>query len=245
MLGRVLWEDLPMLLGTQFETATKRAASERVVIEFEEYLPAVDQWFENRIVPSRGLITTHQRDITERRRAERGIEIGADRAARLLTLATRLGAASTPEEVAGVALSEALAAAGAQSGSVAWLRYDPVNGPMFETVKTLGYRENLSKRFSRFPLKGGRPLSDAIITRAPVLIESRAAWLARYADIIQPSELPGEAMANIPVLVEGEAVAGISISFREAWNFDQSASKFLSTIGEATGILPAPPPAIS
>ena len=236
MLGRVLWEELPMLLGTQFETATKRAASERVVIEFEEYLPAVDQWFENRIVPSRGLITTHQRDITERRRAERGIEIGADRAARLLTLATRLGAASTPDEVAGVALSEALAATGAQSGSVAWLRYDPVNGPMFETVKTLGYRENLSKRFSRFPLKGGRPLSDAIITRAPVLIESRAAWLARYADIIQPSELPGEAMANIPVLVEGEAVAGISISFREARKFDDAARTFLATIGEQTGI---------
>jgi signal transduction histidine kinase len=236
MLGRVLWEELPTLLGTQFETESRRAASDRVVAEYEEYLPQLGQWFETRIVPSRGLIITHMRNITERQRAERAIEVGADRAARLLTLATRLGAASTPDEVAGIALSEALAATGAQSGSVAWLRYDPVSGPMFETVKALGYRENLSKRFSRFPLKGGRPLSDAIITRAPVLIESREAWLARYAEIIQPSELPGEAMANIPVMVEGEAVAGISISFREPRKFDDATRTFLATIGEQTGI---------
>ena len=236
LLGRVLWDELPMLLGTQFETETKRAASERVVTEYEEYLPDLDQWFENRIVPSHGLITTHTRDITHRRRAERAMEVGADRAARLLTLATRLGAAGTPDEVAAVALSETLAATGAQSGSVAWLRYDPVNGPMFETAKALGYRENLSKRFNRFPLKGGRPLSDAIITRTPVLIESREAWLARYAEVIQPSELPGEAMANIPVMVEGEAVAGISISFREPRKFDDATRTFLATIGEQTGI---------
>lgn len=236
VLGRVLWEELPILLGTQFETESKRAVSERVVTAYEEYLPELDQWFENRIVPSRGLITTHTRDITHRRRAERAMEVGADRAARLLTLATRLGAAGTPDEVAAVALSEALAATGAQSGSVAWLRYDPVNGPMFETARALGYRENLSKRFNRFPLKGGRPLSDAIITRAPVLIESREAWLARYAEVIQPSELPGEAMANIPVMVEGEAVAGISISFREPRKFDDATRTFLATIGEQTGI---------
>src|SRR5207237_62918 len=64
MLGRVLWEELPMLLGTPFETESKRAVSERVVTAYEEYLPELDQWFENRIVPSRGLITTHMRDIT-------------------------------------------------------------------------------------------------------------------------------------------------------------------------------------
>jgi signal transduction histidine kinase len=236
MLGRVLWEELPMLLGTRFETETKRAALERVVTEYEEYLAKFDRWFENRIVPSRGLITTHTRDITHRRRAERATELGADRARRLLTLATRLGTASTPQEVAGVALSEALAATGAQSGSVAWLLDDPVNGPTFETVKVLGYRDNLSRRFRRFPLRAGRPLSDAILTRAPVLIESRAAWLARYSEIMQASELPGEAMANIPVMVEGEAVAGISISFREARQFDDATRTFLATIGEQTGI---------
>src|SRR5258708_14786192 len=43
-------------------------------------------------------------------------------------------------------------------------------------------------------------------------------------------------MANIPVLVEGEAVAGISISFREARKFDDAARTFLATIGEQTGI---------
>ena len=69
VIGRVLWEELPMLRGTLFETETRRAATSRQIVEYEEFLPEADRWFEIRIVPSAGAVTSFTRDITDRRRA--------------------------------------------------------------------------------------------------------------------------------------------------------------------------------
>ena len=69
VMGRVLWEVLPELLGTLYETETKRALETNTSVMYEEYLPALDRWYENRIVPSPGGVTTFTRDVTENRHA--------------------------------------------------------------------------------------------------------------------------------------------------------------------------------
>ncbi|CAN5179564.1 hypothetical protein BH23GEM2_BH23GEM2_18430 [soil metagenome] len=69
-IGRVLWDELPELLGTAFETESKRAGREERVVEYEEFMPAIGRWLENRVVPSPERITTFSRDIYDRRRAQ-------------------------------------------------------------------------------------------------------------------------------------------------------------------------------
>lgn len=69
VIGNVLWERLPELLGTLFETETRRALATNSLVTYEEYLPAIDRWFENRIVPSPSGITTFTRDVSEQRLA--------------------------------------------------------------------------------------------------------------------------------------------------------------------------------
>lgn len=73
--GRVLWEVVPQLIGTKFETETKRAAAERRVVEYEEYQSDLGIWFENRIVPaSGGFIIALSRDIAERKQAQAALQ---------------------------------------------------------------------------------------------------------------------------------------------------------------------------
>jgi PAS domain S-box-containing protein len=69
VIGRVLWDELPELLGTRFETETRRAAETGAIVVYEEYLPSLERWFETRLVPSDGALTSFTRDVTERRRA--------------------------------------------------------------------------------------------------------------------------------------------------------------------------------
>ena len=69
MIGKVIWEQLTELIGTPFETETKRAFETGTPVTYEEYLPPLQRWFENRIVPSANGVTTFTRDITEQRQA--------------------------------------------------------------------------------------------------------------------------------------------------------------------------------
>ena len=70
VVGRVIWEVLPELAGTRFELEMRRAAAEGVEAGFEEYLPALDSWYELRVVPGLdGTLTTFTRDVSEQHRA--------------------------------------------------------------------------------------------------------------------------------------------------------------------------------
>jgi PAS domain S-box-containing protein len=90
VMGEVLWDKIPQLKGTKFETETLRAASERRVVEYEEYLPDLDAWLENTIVPANDLVMTFTRDITRRKREQQG--------ALLLSEASRVLASSLDYE---------------------------------------------------------------------------------------------------------------------------------------------------
>lgn len=72
VVGKVLWNEIPQLSGTKFELETLRAAREQRVVEYEEYLPDLDAWLENTIVPANDLVMTFTRDITRRKREQQG-----------------------------------------------------------------------------------------------------------------------------------------------------------------------------
>lgn len=71
VLGRELWASLPAVLGTRFETETRRAVAEGRVVTVEEYFAPLDAWIEQRIIPAGdGSFTVFSRDVTARHRAE-------------------------------------------------------------------------------------------------------------------------------------------------------------------------------
>ena len=66
IVGKVLWEELPELAGTLFESETRRAAKENQTVEYEAFMGTAGGWFETRVVPSKSGVTTFSRDVTER-----------------------------------------------------------------------------------------------------------------------------------------------------------------------------------
>ena len=74
-IGAVLWEQLPELIGTRYESETLRAAKTNSSVTYTEHLAALDRWFENRVVPSPSGMTTFTRDVTEQRRAAEALAL--------------------------------------------------------------------------------------------------------------------------------------------------------------------------
>ncbi len=160
----------------------------------------------------------------------------ADRANRLLMVTAGLSRARTPEEVADVIFREGLAALGADAGTLALLHRTP-DGPAFETVRAHGYAEALVASYRRFPLRAGRPLSDAILTRTPRWLSSREAWRRLYPEVVaETGDMGFEAFVAIPVTSGDETLGGFSASFREAREFDAATRTFLATLGEQCGL---------
>jgi len=100
-IGQVLWDLLPDFKGTRFESETLRAVRESTVVEYEEYLPALDAWMENSIVPLSGAVMAFSRDITRRKREQQGSQLLGD-ASRVL--ASTLDYEKTLEAVARLAV---------------------------------------------------------------------------------------------------------------------------------------------
>jgi PAS domain S-box-containing protein len=101
--GKVVWQEIPQLKGTKFESETRRAAVEGTVANYEDYLPELDAWMENTVVPAHGLVTTFSRDITARKREEQGALLLSE-AGRIL--ASTLDYEKTLDAVARLAVGE-------------------------------------------------------------------------------------------------------------------------------------------
>lgn len=103
VIGRKVWDLMPRLKGTRLAEETKRARREGVVITYEDYVPGLDVWLENTVVPAGESLMTFTRDITRRKREDAGTKLLAD-ASRLL--ASTLDYEETLQAVARLAVGE-------------------------------------------------------------------------------------------------------------------------------------------
>ena len=70
VLGKVLWEEFPWLIGTVFQTNFERVMADRVAIEFEAVDASGKIWYDVHAYRSNGGISVFIRDVSERKKSE-------------------------------------------------------------------------------------------------------------------------------------------------------------------------------
>jgi diguanylate cyclase (GGDEF)-like protein/PAS domain S-box-containing protein len=70
LLGKVLWDAYPDLVGTRFGAQYEFAMEYRQPVEFEEYYAPLQAWKDVRIFPTEEGLATYTTEITERKRLE-------------------------------------------------------------------------------------------------------------------------------------------------------------------------------
>ncbi|WP_256871805.1 ATP-binding protein [Nostoc sp. TCL26-01] len=70
ILSHSLWDLFPDTVGTDVYIQFQRALSEQTPIQFENFYPTWNRWYENRVYPSPDGLTVFAAEITERKQAE-------------------------------------------------------------------------------------------------------------------------------------------------------------------------------
>jgi hypothetical protein len=139
------------------------------------------------------------------------VEASAERTVRLQSVTAALSEALTPEQVASVIVDLGVAALGANAGAMAVLTNDDRE---IEVVRAVGFSQELLDTVRCFSIDLATPLTDALRSCESIFLESQAALVAgdpQLAAALAPSD--DYASVNIPLLVEGRAIGGLSLSF--------------------------------
>jgi signal transduction histidine kinase len=150
-------------------------------------------------------------------------ERAAARMQALQQVTAALSDAVTAADVAAVVVERGVSALNASAGSMVLLTSD---GKTLDRVRAIGYAEEMLARWKQIPVDGPYPLSEAVRDRTPVFIGDDRTLSERYPHLNAERATTGtQAVAAIPLVVEGRALGAIGLSFRsaQAFNTDERA----------------------
>jgi PAS domain S-box-containing protein len=155
--------------------------------------------------PAVGGIVAVYRDVTERVRASR-----------VQGVATALGAALTPGQVAAVILDRGLAALDALGGMVLAISDD---GASLALLDSRALAPAIAERWQHLPFDAPFPAAAVARTCAPLWLGTRVSLYERFPAL---ADLPlaGAALACVPLLVETRLVGVFSCTFPAERDFD-------------------------
>lgn len=70
LTGRDLWEEIPSLVGTQFEEKYREAMKTQQAVAFREYYEPLETWFDVHTYPSESGLSVYFRDVTDEQKRE-------------------------------------------------------------------------------------------------------------------------------------------------------------------------------
>ncbi|MBD1936989.1 PAS domain S-box protein [Microcoleus sp. FACHB-68] len=165
----------------------------------------------------------------ETQQAKLAAELAANRTARLLAVMKALSESLTSAQVAQVIIEQGMSALGASCGLVAVLNQDASE---LEIIQGIGY-EHVGEFQRSFSIHAPFPLAEAVRTGQPVWVETIEDRIARYPDLAQMYAKVGfKAWISVPLLIEGQAVGGLSLSFSTVPQLCESDRAFILALAQ-------------
>jgi GAF domain-containing protein len=152
-----------------------------------------------------------------------------ERIHRLQEMTAGMSAASTPSEVAQAVLELGQGATGAVAGSIALLDEERT---VLTTLALVGYSDRVREQFPSYPLDADLP--------TPRSIREGAVWLRDGAEVCAGYphlrefhvSMSHEAVAALPLVVEGRPIGGLALSFPERHEFDAEERALLQSVAD-------------
>lgn len=172
-----------------------------------------------------------ERLLAEVRRLSRAQRV-SERTNRLQNVTAALASARTPEDVAGVVVSEGVAALGASGGS---LLVPASDGQHLAVPGAVGYGEQLVDQFREEGLDAELPAATALRTGAAVWLESQLERDEQFPQL-RGFEADVASMCAVPLVVSGRTIGALRFSFDRPRLFDADERGFVARLAAQTAL---------
>ncbi len=210
VIGRVLWEEFPDIVGTPFQRAMLRAVAERQPVEHLACYEPTGSWIEQRVVPMPDGVVTFARDVTERIRLHEALRDEARVLATLQEIGSMVAAELNVPRLARVVVEEATALVGGTLGAFFYRNEASRDAPL-ELVSVAGASHEIAGQVT---LPDDVPgLAPVITSAAPLRLGELTPPLPLAALAAGLPEPLGSASAQsvlaVPVTSHSGAVLGV------------------------------------
>ncbi|WP_340643545.1 hybrid sensor histidine kinase/response regulator [Phormidium pseudopriestleyi] len=176
------------------------------------------------------LAVDNARLYEQAQQARQMAEQAAARTARLQAVTAALSEALTPAEVAEVVVNQGIAALDAKAGSLVILADQDKT---LKIVGAIGYPQEIVDQWQNIPIDAPVPLSECVRTGEPIFQENLTDLSVRYPIL---SKLQGktnnQALAAIPLILQGQSIGAMGLSFAEAREFSPEERAFMVALGQ-------------
>ncbi len=133
LLGKDMWQEYPGVVGSEFETAYRRAAEDKIASSVVSYYPDHDRWYEAHAYPANEGITVYFRNVTDQKQAEAALQKSIQQLRAIYDGTSRYMGLLTPDGTLIEINRAALDFVGTQANDViglplwetVWFRYTP------------------------------------------------------------------------------------------------------------------------
>lgn len=167
-----------------------------------------------------------ERALAGERAARLRVELAEARMGRLQTLTSELSRALTPAQVAGVVLTQGLAALYADAGYAAIVAEDGVA----DLLLAPGYPEEIITPIRRFSLSARLPVAECIRTGRLRVYESPEAMRAEHPDL--PSLAWASTWVCVPMALGGRTVGALGVTYRDRCQISREDRDFMGMLAE-------------
>jgi GAF domain-containing protein len=160
------------------------------------------------------------------RRARAEAESAASRLSRLNHVTAAFAGASDEQQVAAIVAHEAHHVLDAVISALCVLRDDG----LLHTVEIEGASEATRQRWKAFPVDADLPASEAVRTRQPVVLRSRAEMERRYPALAGQT-VHDRGTVAVPLVVGAHTLGALSLTFASTYEIDDDTVELLTTVG--------------
>ncbi|AFY84739.1 hybrid sensor histidine kinase/response regulator [Oscillatoria acuminata] len=176
------------------------------------------------------LAVDNARLYEQAQQARRMAEEAAARTARLQAVTAALSEALTPAEVAEVVVNQGIAALDAKAGSLVILTD---NNQSLKIVGAIGYPQEIIDQWLNIPVNAPVPLAECVRIGEPIFIENLGDLSVRYPRVSQlPKITKHQALAAIPLILQGQPIGAMGLSFVETREFSPEDRAFMVALSQ-------------
>jgi PAS domain S-box-containing protein len=233
LLGKVLWNEFPDAVNLAFYQQYHLAMIGQVTVNFEEFYPALNTWYEMHVYPSDDGLAVYFQDITERKRVEEELKRHNRELAALNLVTEAVNLFLDLPDVL-VTLQVLLAEHLHIAAGAIFLYHEHEEEAYLSLEMAWGLPVHMKETFTHLAVAGAHN-EPVVRDQVPILLNNMHLESPALYATLHTSQSAWHSYLGVPILAQGEIQGVMDLFSETSAHFTDDQVAFFATLGQQVG----------